>query len=186
MVTFGFIAASTALLLTPGPTNTILAACGASAGFRKASVLPLAEALGYALAVGIFVACASLVRADPVAMGAIRLIAAGWLAFSAYRLWGEPFPRGGSGGRSSFARVLLTTMVNPKAMLVGTILIPGDVGGAAPLWIGTYVALSIAAGMGWVLLGALLPQGIRKHAYKAAAIVLGGFSIAAVASMASI
>lgn len=186
MVTLGFIAASTALLLTPGPTNTILAACGASGGFRRAAILPLAEALGYAVAIAFFVACAGLVRADPAAFALVKLLAAGWLAYSAYRLWVEPFPSVSTSGRSSFSRVLLTTMVNPKAMLVGTILIPSEVGIAALVWIGTYVVLSIAAGMGWVMLGALLPQGIRRHAYKAAAVVLGGFSIAAVASVASL
>ncbi len=44
-----FIAASAAILLTPGPTNTLLAAGGATLPLRKAFLLPLAEALGYEL-----------------------------------------------------------------------------------------------------------------------------------------
>jgi len=123
MVTFSFIAASAALLLTPGPTNTILAARGASSCFRKASVLPLAEALGYAVAIGVFVACASLVRADPVAMAAIRLIAAGWLAFSAYRLWVEPFPRAGSGGRFIRACPVTSSRMKTGPVLVRRALV---------------------------------------------------------------
>ena len=80
--------------------------------------------------------------------------------------------------------VLLTTIVNPKATLVGTILIPAGGGTAAPAWIATYAALSTVAGLGWVTLGSLLPLGIRRHAYKLASIVLGGFSLVAIVSLA--
>ena len=63
---------------------------------------------------------------------------------------------------------------------------PLGTGPAAPAWIATYAALSTAAGLGWVMLGSLLPLGIRRHAYKLASIVLGGFSLAAIASVANI
>ena len=38
-----FLLTSAAILLTPGPTNTILAASGAAMGLRQARLLPLAE-----------------------------------------------------------------------------------------------------------------------------------------------
>ena len=85
---------------------------------------------------------------------------------------------------TAFRRVLLTTIVNPKAMLVGTILIPAGTGMAATVWIATYAVLSMAAGLGWVILGSLLPLGIRRHAYKLASVILGGFSLVAIASVA--
>jgi threonine/homoserine/homoserine lactone efflux protein len=50
MVTLSFIAASILVLVTPGPTNTVLAACGATMPFRRAAILPLAEAIGYIIA----------------------------------------------------------------------------------------------------------------------------------------
>lgn len=50
MVTLSFVLSSIFILLTPGPTNTVLATCGASLGLRKAALMPLAEALGYVLA----------------------------------------------------------------------------------------------------------------------------------------
>lgn len=185
MVSLSFLLTSIVILLTPGPTNTVLATCGAAMGFGRAARLPAAEAIGYVIAISCFVLFAELVRDSHVAFAAVRLAAAGWLIYSAYWLWRAPFEPQPAVDGDAFFRVLLTTIVNPKAMLVGTVLIPAGLGGAATLWIAAYAALSTAAGLGWVLLGSWLPMGIRRHAYKLASVVLGGFSIAALASVAN-
>ena len=185
MVTLSFVAASVLVLITPGPTNTVLAACGATMGLRRAAVLPLAEAIGYIVAISFFVAFAGMMRGDQAVLATVRLVAAGWLIYSALRLWRMPFEPGRTIEDAVFCRVLLTTLVNPKAMLVGTILIPAGTGAAAPVWIGTYAVLSSLAGLGWVTLGSILPLGIRRHAYKLASVILGGFSLVAIASVAS-
>lgn len=181
MITLSFVIAAIVILLTPGPTNTVLATCGASLGLRRAAIMPLAEAMGYVVAVSAFVTVADAVRGNAAAFAAIKLAAAGWLLYSALRLWGMSFRLEAQSARDAFVRVFLTTLVNPKAMLVGTVLIPA---GAVqvPLWVLTYAALSLVAGLGWVAFGASLPFGIRRHAYKLASLVLGGFSMAAVAS----
>ena len=184
MVTLSFVLSATLLLLTPGPTNTVLASCGASLGARRAALLPLAEALGYVIAVSFFVAVADAVRGNATAFTAIRILAAGWLLYSAVRLWSTPFRADAQSVRDAFVRVFLTTLVNPKAMLVGTVLIPAGAV-AIPAWVATYAVLSTAAGFGWAVFGACLPLGLRRHAYKAASVVLGGFSLAAVASILS-
>lgn len=49
-----FVVASLAFLLTPGPTNTLLAAAGAGGGIRGGVMLPAAEGIGYAVAIGAF------------------------------------------------------------------------------------------------------------------------------------
>jgi threonine/homoserine/homoserine lactone efflux protein len=173
------------VLATPGPTNTVLAASGAALGFRRAAILPLAEAIGYVIAISFFVSTAEFMRGNHDALVVLRMAAAAWLIYYAHRLWTAPFVPDHAVKDAPFGRVLLTTIVNPKAMLVGTILIPLGTGSAAPAWIATYASLSICAGLGWVLLGTLLPSGIRRHAYKLAAIVLGGFSVVAIASLAA-
>ena len=185
MVTLSFVATSILVLITPGPTNTVLAASGAAMGFRRAAILPLAEAIGYIIAISVFVLFAEVMRDNHMALAAIRLAAAGWLIYSASVMWRTPFEPDPAIKDSPFRRVLLTTIVNPKAMLVGTILIPVGTGAAAPAWIATYATLSTSAGLCWVGLGAVLPLGIRRHAYKLAAIVLSGFSVLAIASVAS-
>lgn len=185
MVTLSFIAAAILVLLTPGPTNTVLAACGATMGLRRAAFLPLAEAIGYIIAISFFVVFAALMRDNHVALAVTRMAAAAWLIYSAHRLWHIPFEPGPGVHEAAFRRVLLTTIVNPKAMLVGTILIPAGTGLGAPAWIATYALLSTTAGLGWVTLGSLLPSGIRRYAHKLASIVLGGFSLLALASVAN-
>ena len=185
MVTLAFVATSILVLITPGPTNTVLAASGATMGLRRAAILPLAEAIGYIIAISFFLMFAELMRDNHMALVAVRLAVAAWLIYSACLLWKIPFEPGAIVRDAPFRRVLLTTIINPKAMLVGTVLIPLGTGAAAPAWILTYAALSTLAGFGWVTLGAILPLGLRRYAYKLAAVVLSGFSVLAIASVAS-
>ena len=114
-------------------------------------------------------------------MAVAKAVAACWLLHSAVELWSLPaLPDPPAAG--SFRRVFLTTLLNPKAMLVGTILIPAMQAGAVAQGVAVFALLSIAAGAGWMLLGALLPRRLRRHSYRGAAMVLAGFSIAAAAS----
>lgn len=177
-----FIVTSAVLLLTPGPTNTVLAASGAALGLRQARLLPLAEAAGYALAIAFYVSFAALVKDLWWALPALKVVAAGWLAYSAVRLWSAS-PEIRQGARSgAFARVFLTTIVNPKAMIVGTMMIPQSAPDEIVMRIMVFIVLSSVAGLGWVALGAALPGSIRRHSYKGAAFVLGGFCLFALGS----
>ncbi len=182
MVTLSFVLSTVLILLTPGPTNTVLATCGASLGIRRAAIMPFAEAMGYILAVSFFVVVADRVQGNSIAFATMKLLAAGWLLYSAVKLWGMPLRTDAKSARQLFVRVLLTTLINPKAMLVGTVLIPAGAGVEVSIWVATYAAMSTLAGLGWVLFGACLPLGVRRHSYKLASIVLGGFSMAAVVS----
>lgn len=168
-----FVLASALILLTPGPTNTLLAAAGAVSGARRALALPLAEALGYAIAVSAFAGLAGVVDDIDWAMPVLKAIAAGWLSYSALKLWRTPSTAAPQPARQAFTRILVTTMLNPKAMLVGTLMIPQAQ--MAP-WICLYVAMAYGAGLGWVMLGAHLPRGVRPYAYKSAALVLALFA----------
>lgn len=109
-----FVAASLAILLTPGPTNTILAASGAAMGLRRALHLPLAEALGYAVAVSLFLVLQEQLGAMPAALAVMKAIASAWLLFSALRLWWQPVVPDFKARQGAFWRVLLTTMLNPR------------------------------------------------------------------------
>ncbi|MBD9373049.1 threonine transporter [Rhizobium sp. ARZ01] len=177
-----FLLTSTIILLTPGPTNTVLAASGAANGLWQSRLLPLAEAAGYALAISFFVWTATLVSGVWWAMPALKVAASGWLALSAIRLWSAKSDARGAVGSDVFGRVFLTTIFNPKAMIVGTMLIPHSTTEETALHVATFVLLSTLAGIGWVALGSMLPAAIRRHSYKGAAFVLGGFSIAAMTS----
>lgn len=177
-----FLLTSAVILLTPGPTNTVLAAFGAANGLRQSRLLPLAEAAGYSLAITFFVLTAAVVEDVWWALPGMKILASAWLAFSAVRLWSMSPEGSSSSGREAFRRVLFTTIFNPKAMIVGTMFIPQATPAVVAEHVGSFVILSTIAGFGWVLLGSMLPGAIRRHSYKGAAFVLGGFSLAAVSS----
>ena len=179
-----FLLTSAAILLTPGPTNTILAASGAAMGLRQAKLLPLAEALGYALAIGFFLSVASLLRDVPQALPAMKAMAAVWLLVSARKLWSLSVVPEIPARSGAFARVLVTTLLNPKAMLVGTISIPSMLPDVPALGLLSFVALSALAGLGWTVLGASLPARLRRHSYRMAAMIVCGFAVAAAVSAA--
>lgn len=180
-----FILAAAAVLMTPGPTNTILAASGAAMGLRNAALLPLAEAAGYAVAVSLYLVLTRSIAEVHAALPILKCVAAAWLLISAWKLWKQRVEVTTPALGSAFGRVLLTTLLNPKAMLVGTILIPNMLPERKLVALGCFLTLSLVAGMGWVALGSFLPSSGRPHAYKGAAVILGAFAFVAASSALS-
>lgn len=176
-----FAAAALIVLLTPGPTNTLLAAAGAAMGVRRAALLPVAEAAGYALAIAAFLAVTSRFSDVGFVMPALKA-AAVWLVVAAARLWRQPVRIDAAAHVTALRRVFVATILNPKAMLVGTVLIPELMRDRQALGLATFIALSGLAGTAWLTMGSLLPGTARPYAYKAAAIVLCAFSVAAASS----
>lgn len=181
-----FVAASLVILLTPGPTNTLLAASGAVFGLRRGAVLALAEAAGYTVAISFFIALAGILADNSMAMPILKGVAATWLLISAVNLWRRPVRFSGAAEISAAAwRVFVTTILNPKAMLVGSVVIPSLMPGDGAKAVAIYIALSCLAGLAWLTMGAWLPLKARPYAYKVAAVVLGAFSVAAATSSVS-
>ena len=105
------------------------------------------------------------------------------LLVSAVDLWRRPARFSGVAEISAAARrVFVTTILNPKAMLVGAVVIPGLMPGHSAKAVAVYVVLSSMAGLAWLTMGAWLPLRARPYVYKAAAVVLGAFSVAAATS----
>lgn len=178
-----FVLASLVLLLTPGPTNTLLGAFGAATGFRRAAALPLAEALGYGIAIPVFHAAGGMLAESHLAMAGLKAAAGLWLLYSGAKLWSEPVVPALPEAGAAFRRVLVTTLLNPKALFVAAVVMPG-------LWTGPFVAalaiflvLAMIAGLGWTALGAALPAPVRSYSYKAASLVILGFSLTALGSL---
>ena len=177
-----FFVAAIVILSTPGPTNTILAASGAALGWRGAWTLPLAEAAGYLVAVSAYLMLAERVAGIPAAMATLKAVAACWLLYSAWRLWSRPVESSPTERTSAFIRVFATTLLNPKAMLVGAVLIPAMADKIQATAIVVHAALSLVAGAGWTIGGSLTPNRFRPHSYKVAAVVVAMFSVMAASS----
>lgn len=112
------------LLLTPGPTNTLLAVSGAARGLKASLPLIGAELAGYLTAIVplVFLA-APLLAEQPVASLVIKLASTLWVLLLAARLWTRPSSATEPGAITA-ATVYGTTVLNPKALIIGLALIP--------------------------------------------------------------
>ncbi|MCW5720226.1 MAG: LysE family transporter [Devosia sp.] len=177
-----FILAVLALLATPGPTNTLVAASGAQRGVARSLPLLLGELGGYAIAITAWteIVGAAAVR-QPLVPLVARLVAVAFLAWSAWKLWSNA-------GRSDLAqrgitlgRVFATTLINPKALVFAFAIFPaaGFVGRLA--FLGVFALLVIATAIGWMMLGALAQKGsagllTSSRVDKITAVVLAVFA----------
>lgn len=151
-----FLAASLALLIAPGPTNTLMGLAGADAGLRRVARLIPAEIAGYLSAIlPLAWLGAGLLAHWPALGSALKAAAAVWVMLLAIRLWQV---RGEQSGvvTVSAARVYLTTLLNPKALVFGLVLLPPPAGPAFALHLACLIvsiaAVALiwgAAGSGW-------------------------------------
>jgi threonine/homoserine/homoserine lactone efflux protein len=126
--TFEFVLASAALLLTPGPTNTLMALAGVRLGWQGAPGRIAAELVAY-LAVTtplLFVGVTILNRWPDIGRG-IQFCAALWVGWLAFSFWRDNENEKGALETSS-RRVFVTTLLNPKSLIFGLALLPqGDI-----------------------------------------------------------
>lgn len=169
-----FLFAALALLATPGPTNTLLLVAGATAGWKRALPCVLAELAGYATAIAILVAgVGPLVKAAPALGGALRIAAALWLLFVATKLWtSAPGVAPTIARPVTPARVYVTTLVNPKALVFAFAILPhlfdGRLREAIP-YLASLAPLIAATGAGWALAGAI--AGVAQANFRTTSFV---------------
>jgi threonine/homoserine/homoserine lactone efflux protein len=145
------------LLLTPGPTNSLMLLAGAERGLSGTLRLIPVELLGYLLT------ALPLARmGDTVLDGQSQLrtivtvLASVWVAVLAVKLW--RVPGADADCRSVDARGLfITTALNPKALIFGLVLLPSHdrLAGNVALFAGLVVLVALL----WVALGAALRGG---------------------------
>ncbi|MFN3856758.1 MAG: LysE family translocator [Caulobacter sp.] len=158
-----FVLAALTLLATPGPTNTLLAMSGASAGLRRSLRLLGAELGGYALSIlTLGLLLGPLVRSSPVFAISLKAACALYLVWLAIKLWRE----GGSALVSvepvRFRRVFTTTLLNPKGVIFAFLIVPHLADGHPLLalpYLGVLGCLILLVGGGWIALGAALRKG---------------------------
>ena len=182
-----FLLALLSLLLTPGPTNTLLATSGAAGGFQVALRLVPAEAAGYAIAVTMLSRALAALRDTglPLETG-LRVAVALYLVLLAWNLWrhsrvlaAERLPIGPR-------QVFLTTLLNPKGLVIAALLPPGPLLSNLP-HLASLIAVVAACGCAWVGLGAYLRRLSGRRAAtllgRAGSVVLVGFAALLLASV---
>ncbi|WP_374429712.1 hypothetical protein [Tabrizicola sp.] len=145
------------LLLTPGPTNSLVLLAGAERGWVGAMRLIPAELAGYFLTVLplTLVGAAVLADHDGLRTG-VTLAAAAWVAVLAVKLW--QMPSAAACGQSVGARSLfVTTALNPKALIFGLVLLPSD--DRLALNLALFAGLVVGVAALWAAVGAVLHRG---------------------------
>ena len=177
------IIALSVLLLTPGPTNTLMALAGAERGARAAAGLIPAELCAYlCVAVPLAGAGAGLMAAVPGLLPLVTAAAALWVLWLAVRMWRCPVPQQDGPVTVTGSRVFVTTLLNPKALIIGLVLLPGP---SLPLRTAVFAALVCGAALAWISLGAVLARrgnspvsGLSPLVRRSAALWLGLLSAA--------
>jgi threonine/homoserine/homoserine lactone efflux protein len=159
MTNAAFLSAVLALLLAPGPTNTLMGLAGAQSGLRGMARLLPAELFGYLTTILPLVYLgANVLEQWPAAAVALKVAAAFWVMFLAVRLWGRP-SNTGSGGDVTARRIYLTTMLNPKALIFGLVLLPPAMDPQFAPRLGLFCLMVMAVALAWGTAGALTQQG---------------------------
>ena len=173
-----FTLAVLALLGTPGPTNTLLAASGASVGWRSSLRLIPAEIAGYLLAVvTLHAVLADAVAAWPSMRIAMRAGICAFLVWTAWRLWRSGQAEAGA-AMVGPGRVFVTTLLNPKAFVFAFGVLPMS-HASAPGFLAGFAALIAVVASGWIAAGALAAKAsprAGRHANRVAAVAVAGFA----------
>jgi threonine/homoserine/homoserine lactone efflux protein len=157
MTTLDLALAVLALLLTPGPTNSLMLLAGAERGLTPALRLIPAELAGYLLTVvPLTLIGLSVLEAWPALKLVVALAAAVWVAVLALRLWRLP-ANGAEQGSVGARALFVTTALNPKALIFGLVLLPSPDRLATNLCL--FAALVVVVAILWAGLGAALRSG---------------------------
>lgn len=167
-----------ALLILPGPTNAALAMASQRLTFGRAVTL-LAAVLGSYLAViiPITAVAAPFLHEHRIVAQAIKLISATWVFYLAIKLWTDA-PRDG-GGTVRLRHLVVTTLLNPKAVIIGLTMIVSDDGTLPIAALATFSIVVITTSTIWLLAGRLILGGKGQTpaiVQRCGSVVLLGFS----------
>ncbi len=178
---------SALVLMMPGPTNTLLLSSAALVGFIRTLKLIAAEIAGYLIAIGAWgFLLMGLLQYAPWAAAVIKCLAAGYVAWTAVKVWNIHLHVDG-GGKIKAQHVFITTVLNPKAFVFASYIMPtatfssGGVFGYAML---AFISALLPVSACWSLIGkALVNEGSRAYGinpqrvFRCASLVLCVFSV---------
>ncbi|MBK0062483.1 MULTISPECIES: LysE family translocator [unclassified Acinetobacter] len=187
MISWLFVSLVITILLTPGPTNTLLASSGIESGLRKSLKLIPAEATGYLIAISLWgILIDSIADSFPLIPPVMKLLSATYIIFLALKLWKT------STVDTTLDQPLITvkalfcaTLLNPKALLFASAIFPASSWSSTHNYVihmGTFLALILPIAMFWIFIGSILVSNRiswlnQKNLKRTASLVLVSFSI---------
>jgi threonine/homoserine/homoserine lactone efflux protein len=174
------------VLITPGPTNTLLAAAGLRHGVRRSSPLIGAELAGYLVSISVwgrFLAQAA--HALPWLPSLLRVAAGLYIACLAVDMWRAAVALPDSTPRTGGMRTLfVATLLNPKGLLFAGTIFPAIAFTQMQAYVFAmlvFACLAVPIALVWIAFGAALGSGklwldpVKMQ--RGASIVLGVFSL---------
>ncbi|ERT14467.1 LysE family translocator [Photorhabdus temperata] len=175
----------TMVLMMPGPTNTLLVLSGYSHGFISTLKLILAEMLGYLTAISLWGLLLSIIPQTFIwLILVLKLCASTYIAYLAFKVW--HFSLSKNGVKVCFNVVLFTTLLNPKAFVFATYVLPFT---AFTQWVDyifsmtTFVCALLPVSLIWTGVGKILYREGQEAGrlkpnlfYRFASLVLSVFS----------
>jgi threonine/homoserine/homoserine lactone efflux protein len=154
-----FILAVLALLLSPGPTNTLMGLYGTQKGIQGVIRLIPAEILGYLTTILPLVWLGSQVpeRWPAVAL-VMKIAAAAWVMFLATRLW-QPRTNSSTLHEVTARQIYVTTTLNPKALIFALVLLPPLAAPEFAARLAGFVVMVVGAALLWGGAGRIIQTG---------------------------
>ncbi|CDY79793.1 Putative threonine efflux protein [Caballeronia glathei] len=175
------------VLITPGPTNTLLAAAGLRQGVARAIPLIGAELAGYLISIslwGFFLITAS--RGMPWLGPALRIASGIYIGYLAVHMWRAAIALTDTGEPAITLRALfLATLLNPKGLLFASTVFPANAFTDAAHYaraMAEFAALLVPIALAWIAFGAGMGNGRLTwidpvKVQRGASLVLGAFSL---------
>jgi threonine/homoserine/homoserine lactone efflux protein len=182
-----FALAVLALLVVPGPTNTLLAGSGAALGVPRSLRLLIGEVCGYSVAIVFYREVLGSWLGEPgTAQSILKWAIAAYLIFLAIKLW--RWTAAGDGLAFTVPRVLVTTLLNPKALIFALIVFPPQPTPIVPYFVG-FVVMVVCVGASWILAGSLVTRFTSPRfsavAPRLCAVAMAAFAFAVVSGVLS-
>jgi threonine/homoserine/homoserine lactone efflux protein len=175
------------VLITPGPTNTLLASAGLRQGIRRSLPLIAAELGGYLVSISVwgrFLAQAA--HALPWLPSLLRVAAGVYIAWLAVDMWRAAVALPDSTQRASGTRTLfVATLLNPKGLLFAGTIFPAVAFAQLSAYVFAmliFACLLVPIALAWIAFGAALGSGklvwlSPAKVQRGASVVLGVFSL---------
>lgn len=187
MIPWLFVSLVITILLTPGPTNTLLASSGIESGVKKSLKLIPAEATGYLIAISVWgLLIESIADIFPIVPPMMKLLSATYIIFLALKLWKTSTVDADMNQPSITVKALFcATLLNPKALLFASAIFPASSWESVHNYIlhmGTFLALITPIAAFWIFIGSVLVSNRiswlnQKNLKRTASLVLVTFSI---------